>query len=182
MVIIWAEMMLFPVYYGYTGSDGGVGILRFIVLAMGAILVIYSAKVAVKLDIKRIPWLRFLDTAIFFWGIAVLTAWFPIDNNIFTPVAILLLLILYSSVFFIHNIAMILQQRFFLDLIPDRNRNSIYSLIPTLLLLVGAPVALIGGLLINNSGMSTTSLIIGSVGAISVIFFYLSLRVMPSKE
>lgn len=77
---------------------------------------------------------------------------------------------------FFHNIAMILRQRFFLDLIPDKNRNSIYSLIPTLLLIVSAPVAVIGAWLIENLGVSLTAFILGSIGASSVFFYYFSLK------
>lgn len=175
-VIIWVEMMLFPVYYGYTGVDSGVGFLRFVVLIVGTITAFYAAKLAAKMEIHWIPRLRFADTALFFWGVGILTFIFPIDKNTFTPFAIFLLITLYSSIMFFHNIAMILRQRFFLDLIPDKNRNSIYSLIPTLLLIVSAPVAVIGAWLIENLGVSLTAFILGSIGASSVFFYYFSLK------
>ncbi|MFX0174495.1 MAG: hypothetical protein ACFE9L_21670, partial [Candidatus Hodarchaeota archaeon] len=122
MAIIWYELILFPVYYGYTGSDAGVGILRFIILIIGTPLTFYAAKLAVKVHIKRIPLLHFLDTVIFFWGIALLTCLFPIKSNTFTPLAVILLIINYSAIWFFYNLGNILAQRLFLDVIPDRNR------------------------------------------------------------
>jgi hypothetical protein len=77
---------------------------------------------------------------------------------------------------------MILRQRLFLDIIPDRNRNSIYSLIPTLLLITGAPVMIIGGFLIENLGISSTAWILGTVGVFSFFFYYVSLRMIPKEQ
>ncbi len=179
MSIIWFEMILFPLYFGYTGSDTGTSILRFIVLIVGMVLAFYASKVAVKLDVKWIPWLRLIDSTIFFWGIALLTYWFPIDRNTFTPVAIVITVVIYASVWFFFHIADILHQRIFLDFIPDRNRNSIYSLIPTLILLVTAPGVVIGGILLKNLDVPVTSFLLGSIGIIAVIFYYISLRYMP---
>ncbi|MFX0173834.1 MAG: MFS transporter [Candidatus Hodarchaeota archaeon] len=176
VIIIWAQMMLFPVYYGYTGSDVGIGFLRFVILLIGTPLTFFAAKVAARCDLKWIPWLRFSDTAGFFWGIALLTAWIPINNNSFNPTAIVLILLIYSSVWFFHNVGVILRQRLFLDLIPDRNRNSIYSLIPTILLIASTPGIIIGASMIQNYGVPTTSFFLGAFGAISILFFHLSMR------
>ncbi|MFX1506892.1 MAG: MFS transporter [Promethearchaeota archaeon] len=180
--LVWIQMMLYPVYFGYTGSDSGVGFLRFIVLMLGTILAFYAAKIATKLSIKWIPWLILSNTALFFWGMALLTAYFPVDKNAFTPLAILFLLTVYASSLLFHNLRMVLRQRLFLDLIPDRNRNSIYSLIPTLLLITGAPVMIIGGYLIENLGISLTAWILGTVGVFSFIFYYLSIRTIPKEQ
>jgi hypothetical protein len=182
MGIVWVEMMLFPVYFGYTGSDSGVGFLRFIILMIGTVMTFYAAKIAIKLNIKWIPWLVLSNTTLFFWGIAILTAFFPIGKNTLTPVAIIFLILVYTSVLLFHNISMILRQRLFLDLIPDRNRNSIYSLIPTLLLITSAPVVIIGGSLIKNFGVSSTAFFLGAVGALSVVFYYFSLRTIPKEQ
>ncbi|MFX0052749.1 MAG: MFS transporter [Candidatus Hermodarchaeota archaeon] len=182
MAIIWYEMILFPVYYSYTGSDAGVGILRFIIMVIGTVLTFYASKLVVKVHIKRIPLLRFLDTVIFYWGIALLTYLFPIEFNTFNPLAILLLIVNYSTIWLFYTLGNILAQRLFLDVVPDRNRNSIYSLIPTLLLLFTAPCAVIGASLIKNLGISITAFLLGMIGLISVVFYYSSVRLIPEED
>ncbi|MFX0204607.1 MAG: hypothetical protein ACFFDT_01380 [Candidatus Hodarchaeota archaeon] len=113
MAVIWYELILLPVYFGYTGSDGGVGILRFIILAIGTVLAYYAAKIATKVKITRVPWLRLIDTVFFFWGIALLTLFFPIENNTFTPLAIIILIINYSAIWFFYPIGNIIAQELF---------------------------------------------------------------------
>ncbi|MFX1511740.1 MAG: MFS transporter, partial [Promethearchaeota archaeon] len=120
MGILWFEMIMFPLYYGYTGSDAGTSILRFVVLIIGIPLTFQASKFASKLSINWLPWMRFIDTTFFFWGIAVLTIWFPIDKNTFTMVAVGLVIVLYTSIWFFYQSGNILQQRLFLDLVPDR--------------------------------------------------------------
>ncbi|GAG99827.1 unnamed protein product, partial [marine sediment metagenome] len=44
----------------------------------------------------------------------------------------------------------ILTSRLYLDVIPDKNRNSFYSLIPTLVLLFGAPLTWVSGLIADQ--------------------------------
>ncbi|MFX0150496.1 MAG: MFS transporter [Candidatus Hodarchaeota archaeon] len=182
VVIIWVEMILFPVYLGYTGSDGGVGIMRLIVLLLGTVSIFFASKVATNMEITWIPSLTFIDTVIFYWGVAILTTWFPIDEKTFTPLAILSFILFYTPIYFFHGLKLILNSRFFLDSIPDHNRNSIYSLIPTLLLITSAPIAIIGGSLIKNLGISITALILGTIGLISVFFFSLSLKLKPVES
>ena len=181
IAVIWFDLILFPVYFGYTGSDGGVGILRFIILMIGTPITYYSAKVAIKISVKRIPWLKFIDTVLFFWGIAFLTFLFPIERNTFTPLAIIFLVLNYSAIWFFYQIGNILAQQLFLDHIPDQNRNSIYSLIPTILLLITAPGAILGAFLIKNLGFSITALILGVVGIVSIMFYYLSMHFIPEQ-
>ncbi|MFX1514723.1 MAG: MFS transporter [Promethearchaeota archaeon] len=182
LAALWYELILFPVYFGYTGSDGGVGILRFVILIIGTLLTYYAAKIATRVKIIRIPWLRLVDTVFFFWGIALLTLFFPIKYNTYTPLAIIVLIINYSAIWFFYQIGNIIAQQFFLDYVPDRNRNSIYSLIPTLLLLITAPGAVIGASLIKNFGYSVTAFILGGMGLVAVAFYYFSVRLIPEKN
>ena len=182
VVLIWIQMMLFPVYFGYTGSDSGVGILRLIILLLGTLSIFFASKSAVNMEITRIPILTFVDTVIFYWGVAVITAVFPPIENMFTPPAIIVFILFYTVIYFFHGLKLILNQRFLLDSIPDKNRNSIYSLIPTLILLASSPVAIIGGHLIKNLGISATAFLLGSAGVISVFFFHFALRSIPKEQ
>lgn len=182
LAIIWFDLILFPVYFGYTGSDGGVGILRFVILIIGTPLTFFAAKVATKVQLNRMPWLRLIDTVLFFWGIALLTLFFPVEYNTFTPLAIIILIINYSAIWFFYQIGNIITQQLFLDYVPDQNRNSIYSLIPTVLLIITAPGAVIGGFLIKNFGFSVTTFVLGGMGLVSVAFFYFSVRLIPEDS
>jgi hypothetical protein len=112
---------------------------------------------------------------IFYFGVAILTTLFSLEEKSINLVAVLAFIAFYTPIYFFHGLNQILTGRFFLDTIPDENRNSIYSLIPTLLLISSAPVAIISGSLIKNLGIPTTALILGTVGIFAVFFFYLSL-------
>ncbi len=179
VIIIWVDLMLFPVYFGYTGSDGGVGLFRLVVLLLGTLSIFLASKFAINMELSWIPRLTVLDTVIFYWGVAVITTLFPPTQNTFIPPAFLTFITFYTIIYFFHGLKLILNQRFLLDSIPDHNRNSIYSLIPTLILLISSPVAIIGGILIKNLGISVTAFLLGSTGIIPVFLFYVALRSIP---
>lgn len=182
MWTIWGSMILFPMYYGYTGSDGGASLFRFFIFIIIIPIAGLSANFAVKLKIKNYPVLIAIHTVIFFGGMMFVTALFPFMDWLeprFEPVALLLLFIVFFFPNILYNSANILQQRLFLDLIPDTNRNAVYSLVPTLILLVNSPTVIIGGQLLKNNGLTVTLWILGLIGLIGTIFFYLAIRTIP---
>ncbi|MHA2096638.1 MAG: hypothetical protein ACW98F_18640, partial [Candidatus Hodarchaeales archaeon] len=63
-------------------------------------------------------------------------------------------------------LADVLKPRFYLDVIPDHNRNAIYSLIPTAILVVSMFILPIGGYLIETVGTEVTILILAVNGLI----------------
>jgi hypothetical protein len=70
---------------------------------------------------------------------------------------------------FFGGFAEILTQRELLDAIPDRNRNSLYSLQPTILLLLATPQIAILGWLIPIIGFPITLLICALVSLVGVL-------------
>ncbi len=177
--IIWVDLILYPLQLGYTGSDGGASTLRAITLLIVVFIAFYAAKKASKLNIKWYPMLS-LELSIFFGGFALLTTWFSIENNAFELVAIIITIIIYAPTRLIYQLSDIIRQRIFLDLIPDQNRNSVYSLIPTLVRIVSTPGIIIGGILLNNLSVSVTLLILGVVGLLAVVLNYIAIQYMPS--
>ncbi|MFW9794501.1 MAG: hypothetical protein ACFFEE_09370, partial [Candidatus Thorarchaeota archaeon] len=70
---------------------------------------------------------------------------------------------------FFGGFAEILTQRELLDAIPDRNRNSLYSLEPTILLILATPQIAILGWVIPIIGFPATLLICAVVTLIGVL-------------
>jgi MFS family permease len=173
--IIWGNMILFPLYFGYTGSDGAASMYRFIVFLAGIPAMGIAANIAAKLHIKWQPILVALHTVLFFGSFMIITTWFPFRDT-FEPLALILTFIVLIGINLFFYIPNILQQRIFLDLIPDENRNAVYSLIPTVLLLVNAPAVASGGQLLTSWGSSATLFVLGLIGLIGSFFFYISLR------
>jgi hypothetical protein len=72
---------------------------------------------------------------------------------------------------------MLLFQRFMVDVIPDRSRNSFYSLIPTIALLVGSVFVSIIAQQLTESNIPKTIIIFLSLPTIfGSVFLYLSMR------
>ncbi|UCE13685.1 MAG: hypothetical protein JSV04_00585 [Candidatus Heimdallarchaeota archaeon] len=55
--------------------------------------------------------------------------------------------------------------------IPDQNRNSIYSLIPTLILLINIPYVGVGGLLLDHFGLPLTFMLLNFIGILAPLFY-----------
>jgi hypothetical protein len=175
-IVIWIEMILYPLYYGYTGSDGLVSILRVSTIIVGIPTAVIAANVSSKARIKWLPFVVLVSNIFFYGGFMLLTMEIPIDQNLFNLTAILLTIIIYSFSFFFIQIGEIFEQRIFLDIIPDQNRNSIYSLIPTLVLLINIPSVGFGGALIDEFGVSNTLLLLIFIGILSPVFYWLSVH------
>ncbi|MFX0090219.1 MAG: MFS transporter [Candidatus Hodarchaeota archaeon] len=184
---IWGNMILLPLYFGYTGSDGGASLLRFIIWVIGVPIAALAANLGSKLGIEWLPRLQFLHTLCFFSSFMLLFTWFPIYileqpiTGTFEPIAIILTIIILTFTPLIFYTANIIQQRIFFDLVPDQNRNSVYSLIPTLVLIINAPSALIGGQFLDIFGLTSTLFFLAFLGVLYPMFFYISIRLIPPK-
>ncbi len=175
---IWGAMILFPLYFGYTGSDAGASAFRFGIWMLGLIPIFYSANLAAKLDTNWIPWLHLLHTYVFFVFFITLTVVFPFTDE-FELIPILLTTIFFSfSGIFIYT-TNILEQRILLDLIPDENRNSIYSLIPTLIRIGSAPTIFIAGIMITEIGLPSTLIFLFILSSLGVILYFFALIILP---
>ena len=175
-IIIWIEMILYPLYYGYTGSDGWVSVLRVATIVVGIPTAVFAANISSKASIKWLPWFVLVNNILFYGGFFLLTMGISIDQNLFNLTAILLIIIIYTFSLFFIQIGEIFTQRIFLDIIPDQNRNSIYSLIPTIIFLINIPSVGFGGAIIDEFGVSNTLLFLILIGILAPSFYWISVR------
>lgn len=176
-LVVFDVLIVFPLYYGYTGSDFGAGILRFSLFLILGFYSIYAGKVAKTLsENKWIPYLGFLTTTIAFSLTSIMIFIFPVKEKLdLIPLILLIIIFLFhGATIILYNI---LVQKLYIDLIPDIHRNGFYSLIPTLGLLLGTPLILIMGSITENYGIATTMLIVALVTVVGNLAIYLSMRI-----
>lgn len=177
---IWGEMIAFPLYFAYTGSDGVASTFRFLVWISALPLTGLAATIAAKTDIRKQPWFIAGYYFLFCGSASIITFFFPFQNR-FEFIALILVFITFVTIPTLYRIDSLLQQRIFLDLIPDQNRNAVYSLIPTAVLIVASPTILLGGLLLKTLGTSLTIIVIGIIGMSSSVFFFLAIRTLSPE-
>jgi len=191
-VTVWGNLILYPMYYSYLVTDVAVASLRTIVMIP---LVFYSERSGVwakKFEPKKwIPRFSFIQTcgAIFFWVFAAIMLVFespgassPMIDFHFPFTQILILRIPTLSIlpvgFIIATfvvcgaflrIAGVLISRVYVHAIPNKNRNSVYSLLPTVILLLAMPQISVFGWLISAAGIPTALIILGCVSSVGVI-------------
>ncbi|MGY5857726.1 MAG: MFS transporter [Candidatus Thorarchaeota archaeon] len=187
-IAVWGNLILFPMYYSYMLSDVAVASFRTVVMIP---LVLYSERSGVwakKFEPKKwIPRFRFLQSAgaLFFWIFAIIMIVFPVPPPgsplidimlpgteiliLQVPVASVIPVFIMLAVFFIlgvpYQLAGVLTSRVFVDAIPNRVRNGVYSLFPTVVLLLSIPQIAFFGWLISIS----IPLTLISIGIISTI-------------
>ncbi|MFX0174345.1 MAG: hypothetical protein ACFE9L_20905 [Candidatus Hodarchaeota archaeon] len=178
---VWGNMILFPMYYGYTGSDLGVGIFRFLAWINASITAGKAAEISTKLDAtKWIPRVEFIVMIGYFGFFAILIFLFPFQDSInFAAIISALGVFLLLDTF--ANISFILRQRLFLDMIPDEIRNSVYSLVPTLTLIISAPVIIIAGNFIGIIGVPVTLVVLSLFACVAVALMSVGFHVMPKE-
>jgi MFS family permease len=192
-IAVWSNLILFPMYYSYLLTDVAVASFRTIVMLP---LVFYSERSGVwakKYEPKKwIPRFRFLQSAgaVFFWIFAIIMIVFPVPpadspmiDYILPGTEILILRVPVGSIlpvaamimiFFIvgifYQLANVLTSRVFIDAIPNRVRNGVYSLFPTVVLLMSIPQIAFFGWLISVSIPLTLVLvgIISTVGCLMI--------------
>ncbi|MFX0066686.1 MAG: MFS transporter [Candidatus Hermodarchaeota archaeon] len=178
---IWSQMILFPLYYGYTGSDLGAAFFRCIVWILAASSAAKAGEWSKKLNVYH--WLSRMELFVltgYFSLFALLIFIFPWENNL-NLLAIGLVCLIFFFLDAGVNISNILRQRLMLDTIPDNIRNSIYSLFPTLVLIISAPAVFVAGNVIKLLEVPTMLVIMTLIGWIAIGFLFLSLRFLSKR-
>jgi MFS family permease len=189
---VWANLILFPMYYSYLLTDVAVAAFRTFVMIPH---VFYSERSGVWAKRFRpekwIPRFRFIQAggAIFFWMFALIMIVFPVPPvgasmiDVMVPGTEFLLIsvpedsvlpvIAMIAVFFITGAflqtANVLTSRIYIDAIPNRVRNGVYSLFPTIILLLGMPQIAFFGWLISVAPISLTLILSGIISTIGVL-------------
>lgn len=162
---IWSGLILFPFYASYGVTDAGTALLRSSIFVLGA-LCTGAAGVLSKRITKLQKWLALsvLTTdVLFFLGIYVMLMYNP-SSLVFTLLPFVLVILTFTLAFGPRYLADVLRPRFYLDVIPDENRNAVYSLIPTLIMIVSIFAVPLGGIVIEVFGLETTLLILALNG------------------
>ncbi len=134
---IWGNLILFPIYFGYTGTDGMASILRTTAFVLGVPISIYIAKLSQRFKVDKAPFITFLFVFLFYPGFIVLTTLNPVTNEFNLLGCVISIIFLAGIIPTIFDLGGILRQRIMLDLVPSKNRNAVYSLIPTIISLFG---------------------------------------------
>ncbi|MFW9917242.1 MAG: MFS transporter [Candidatus Thorarchaeota archaeon] len=173
---IWGSLMLFPFYASYSGPDEYTGLLRAILFLTGIILLLLMANLTKKIEKPhRVLFLsNFMVGFVFFCLVFGFYEVIPPPNK-FVLNSYLAVIILFQWVGIWLPLQTILQGRLMLELVPDKYRNAVYSLIPSLILCLSVPLIAVGGFLISNQGFSAGILFIVGLDLVAATFLGLGL-------
>jgi MFS family permease len=164
---IWGGLILFPFYASYAVTDAWTALLRASIFILGAIGVGVAGMISNR--IRRLQrWLALavlLTDIMFFIGIYIILLTNPAQST-FVLVSVAIMALAFAISFSPRYLADVLRPRFYLDVIPNENRNAVYSLIPTLTMVVSIFAVPIGGLLIETLGLEATILVLAMNGLV----------------
>jgi hypothetical protein len=191
VVIVWANLILFPYYYLYLITDVGVATFRTILFFPGVFTQERSGVWSKRFDIEKwVPRFRIIQTCgfLFFMILAAVMFVFPpvtegvtiieillpftdvvifeIPETFILPIILLFTTFLVTGLF--SGFANILTQRLMLDVIPNRIRNSVYSLIPTVAMLFALPQIAFFGYTIQTFGFPVSLMLCALVSLVGV--------------
>jgi MFS family permease len=200
---VWWNLILFPLYFSFLVTLVAVSAFRTLVFVPQAIANERSGVLAKRFEPKTwIPRFRILQFmgVIFYLALAVIVYLFPgietgtdpetiefytilipftniplIEIPAQTVAPVVLIFIVFVALNMFGGIADILTQRVMLDVIPNRIRNSMYSLQPTLIMLVSMPlIAFFGWFIPFTGGFFLTFLICALISLLSVVMIWMA--------
>jgi MFS family permease len=190
--IVWWEILLFPLYFGYLLSDVAVSTFRTSMFAPMVVSAERSGVVSQRFDpVKWIPRLRLIQfgSFAFFMGLMAITTIFPPPVgvvqiiSIYLPftampfltlplvsiLPIILIWVLFVGTDTIGRITDVLNGRIMLDVFPNRIRNCMYSLRPTIAFLLSIPLIFLISQLLPIVGFPAIFIIAATVGLIGAV-------------
>ncbi|MBN2229307.1 MAG: MFS transporter [Candidatus Thorarchaeota archaeon] len=190
--MVWGNLILFPMYFSYLLTDIAVSTFRTLLFGVDVINQERSGVWSRRFEPKKwIPRFRFLQSvgAVFYLSFAAIMFFFPPvtqDTEIFTLtipytqivimqlptssiVPLLLMTITFIITGFAAGFAEILTQRELLDVIPNKIRNSMYSLSPTIATILAMPQIAFFGWLIPTAGFSLTMTLCAAISILGVL-------------
>lgn len=190
--IVWWEILLFPLYFGYLLSDIAVSAFRTSMFAPMVVAQERSGIVSQRFEPKKwIPRLRFIQfiSITFFMGLVVITAIFPLPTataqffTVFIPftavpfmalpivsiIPVALIWVLFVGLDVVGRIAEVLNGRVMLDVFPNRIRNCMYSLRPTIAFLLSIPLIFVISQLLPIFGFPVVFMIAAVVALVGAL-------------
>ena len=184
-ITIWSNFLLFPFYESYTKTDDMIGLFRASLFFSGAFFAWIAASVSKRLNQEKACNLYAIFSVtsipIFFWLIMSLYFVIP-PTDTFQLLPLIILEIVWIINHFGYSLVLILIQRIYLDIIPDENRNSIYSLLPTITAFISIPVMFFGGVAIDLISFAEVTFLIGLLGLIGGFISGLAIFRYGQKE
>ena len=193
--IVWWEILLFPLYFSYLLSDIAVSAFRTSMFAPMIVAQERSGVVSQRMDpVKWIPRLRFIQFmgVAFCFGLVLITAVFPPPFavtefiTVFIPftavpfltlpfvsiLPVILIWVLFVSADCIGRMTEVLSGRVMLDVFPNRIRNCMYSLRPTIAFLLSIPLIFIISQLLPFVGFPGVFAIAAAVALIGAFLIH----------
>ncbi len=180
---IWGNMVLFPLYSSYGGSDSLTGLLRGTIFGILVLFHIGAAMISSRITKTRL-WLfisAICSNSVFFTSAAIYYHLVPPEHT-FVFWKFIGIILVFSSFGIWIGLTNILYTRVQLDLIPDNIRNSIYSLLPTLVLIIGIPFTIIGSIIISNFGMLAGMILVIIFSILGISFQGVGLLSLPHHQ
>jgi len=183
--IIWGELFLFPMYYSYLNGDVAVSAFRTILFIVSVVQAERASVWSKKFDAETwLPRSLLLGGTgfVFFFAFAsimfvfppaesaeMIRVLFPLTSFVLLElpasslIPIVFITLTFTATGFLGVLASILGQRVLLDVIPDRIRNSVYSLSPALATTIAIPQLAICGWLVPNFGFPLAMALTGII-------------------
>jgi hypothetical protein len=193
-ISVWGEMILFSIYYSFLYDQKAVAVFRMILFVVNVIS-LERAGVWTK-NLRPSRWIAvftFLQAggAVFYFAFALITASFPslLVSSVHVPfpwmffqlsAVIVCLTFVVTSIFSAGS--GILRSRLAIDLFPDRTRNSIYSLFPTLTLLVAAPQLFFFSCILPITGPPLVLIGLGLISTCGCLLIVLGMHFRPKTK
>lgn len=190
---VWGTFILMIVYYSYLYEQKAVALFRTILFAAGILFIERAGIWTRKLPPRRwIAVFRYMQTCgpFFFIAIAAVFVFVPPIPGIpfpfmFLQISSIVVCLAFIITGFFGSAANLLAQRLLLDMIPDRNRNSLYSLFPTLTLMLLVPQLLFFSMVLPAlpPPYGTVMVLVGlcCVSMIACVFVAYALRKIPEE-
>lgn len=180
--MIWGNLLLVPIYFGYTGTDSLTGLLRSFIFVLTLPVGIKVANLSRKVANERLPLIRLLEGLIFFPSYFVLTTLVP-PTNTFNPLGmtvVVFLMVLIVPAF--ADLSNLIAGRVGMEIVPSEIRNSIYSLLPSIIAILGIPVLIIAGFMIEAVGLPGGILMALATHLTGSFLIFVSFRVVRNKS
>jgi len=190
-IVVWGNLILFPMYYLYLLTDVAVASFRTLLFTPGVFSQGVSGSWSRRFEPKKwIPRFRVMQTCgfVFFLLFAVIMFLLPPSKDstmlqLFIPfttipvlqipsdnaLPLLIIFMTFVSTGFFGGFADILTQRLIIDTIPNRIRNSMYSLQPAIATILAMPQIALFGWLTNLWGFPLTLVSCGLVSLAGVL-------------
>lgn len=177
---IWGSLILFPLYFGYSGDDMGANLLRTIIMLNGVPIGLFVAKFSKKISTKHYPVMLLVFLFLFFPAVISLLVLVPLENEVNLIGFVSTIVIINISVSTIYRTAEVLRMRLLVDFVPSEYRNSIYSLIPTITALFGVPLLPIAGQIIDSFGLAAGVAVVLTIFSTGFLLITIGTRFMKT--